>query len=274
MFYIKKFYTALDFIVLQKHNNNLAGHSCGIIQTPQHINLASLRGVENRRGLDRAKGHLIVHKCETQSLIIILYGWKSYSHRISLLAITLENNLQSWLRSDIGQQFLRSVLSPFLKNKTTMLLLHACEVLPSWRTKLKMRCSCLRTGDPPALKNSVSEDSTIGGRQCGNSPGKQTNKYRLRWFSVEPLTRSQRLCNMNLYDDGPNTSINYNIYNNNFVDYFIYIFLYISTVELHAMCKFLVHATQINIFFSRNQIFNYPGLVILHIFIQINVFMS
>lgn len=122
MFYIKKFYTALDFIVLQKHNNNLAGHSCGVMQTPQHINLASLRGVENRRGLDRAKGHLIVHKCETQSLIIILYGWKSYSHRISLLAITLENNLQSWLRSDIGQQFLRSVLSPFLKNKTTMLL--------------------------------------------------------------------------------------------------------------------------------------------------------
>lgn len=60
---------------MQRNLSYLVRHSCGVIKALQHLSVSKinlLQGVQNRLDLDNVKGLLVVHKSETERLIILL----------------------------------------------------------------------------------------------------------------------------------------------------------------------------------------------------------
>lgn len=137
-------------------------HRCAVVQTIQNIdtmiNMIPLKYLQRWPSLDWIKGLLIVHRRKKKRSVILfcvsdyllecvsmvpIAFTKTYVFGKSLnlctkwIVMNLKNNLYAWLRNEMGRLFFKRVLSPFLKNNITALLVHVSSAVHSTMTKLK-----------------------------------------------------------------------------------------------------------------------------------------
>ncbi|CAK1588109.1 unnamed protein product [Parnassius mnemosyne] len=104
----------------------------------------------------------------------VVYGAKALSETGLFGRLEVVKSARETIRNDSRKQHVdaaqkgnRSVVLQesvvtFLENKTTALLLHACGVMPPWRTELKSFCRTSSTGLPPAFRSSAVIPSSPG----------------------------------------------------------------------------------------------------------------